>query len=133
MRFNKDSSANVPSHMNKSDLYGTLVAVVGPSGSRKDTLMRKARLSLSHDSNIPFPQRMMTCDSEISVKIERWFERAHRAIPESAQLDRWNPQFANFAVNVQLATRYSLQIFHGYGGQFFAQYETWLSNVHNGK
>lgn len=39
---------------------GALVAVVGPSGSGKDTLLRLAREHFAHDPDIIFPQRAIT-------------------------------------------------------------------------
>lgn len=39
---------------------GTLVAVVGPSGSGKDTLLRAARLRFADNPAIVFPQRAIT-------------------------------------------------------------------------
>jgi len=39
---------------------GRLVAVAGPSGAGKDTLLRFARNLLSRDSNIVFPHRVVT-------------------------------------------------------------------------
>ncbi|WP_196259709.1 phosphonate metabolism protein/1,5-bisphosphokinase (PRPP-forming) PhnN [Pelagibacterium limicola] len=39
---------------------GSLVAVVGPSGSGKDTLLRKAMAHFANDPDVVFPQRAIT-------------------------------------------------------------------------
>lgn len=39
---------------------GCFVAIVGPSGAGKDTLIRGARLHLAHDARFVFPRRVIT-------------------------------------------------------------------------
>ncbi|MEO0547628.1 MAG: phosphonate metabolism protein/1,5-bisphosphokinase (PRPP-forming) PhnN [Pseudomonadota bacterium] len=43
---------------------GCLIMVVGPSGVGKDTLMLAAKTLLQHESNISFPHRLITRESD---------------------------------------------------------------------
>lgn len=50
---------------------GTLVLVVGPSGSGKDTLIRMARTGLAGDRRFAFPRRVVTRDAIADIEDHR--------------------------------------------------------------
>lgn len=55
---------------------GTLVLVVGPSGSGKDTLLRVARKGLAGDERFVFPRRVVTREAVAELEDHRSIDRA---------------------------------------------------------
>lgn len=55
---------------------GTLVLVVGPSGSGKDTLLRLARIGLAGDGRFVFPRRVVTREAIAELEDHRSVDRA---------------------------------------------------------
>lgn len=54
---------------------GTLVLVVGPSGSGKDTLLRLARAGLAGDPRFVFPRRVVTRDAVAEIEDHQSVDR----------------------------------------------------------
>lgn len=55
---------------------GTLVLIVGPSGSGKDTLLRLARAGLAGDPRFVFPRRVVTRDAVAEIEDHESVDRA---------------------------------------------------------
>ena len=55
---------------------GTLVLVVGPSGSGKDTLLRLARVGLAGDERFVFPRRIVTRETVAALEDHRSVDHA---------------------------------------------------------
>ena len=83
---------------------GTIIAVVGPSGAGKDTLIERAKVAFAK-SAVSFPRRVVTRPSSEAERHESLTPEAFdRAVAASAFAIRWQAHGLDYAIPIEIET-----------------------------